>query len=61
MFANGMYMATPDFYTNILNEVTYNVRRIRNHPCIALWAGNNEVFIMWYFWGIPQIEALTPD
>lgn len=28
-----------------------NVKRIRNHPSIALWNGNNEVWIGWLEWG----------
>jgi beta-mannosidase len=25
----------------------YNVKRLRNHPCIALWCGNNEIDVAW--------------
>lgn len=28
-----------------------NVVRLRHHPSIALWNGNNEVWIGWQEWG----------
>ena len=42
MFANGLYPADEAFNNEVRNEVTQNVRRLQHHPCIALWAGNNE-------------------
>jgi beta-mannosidase len=43
MFAN----ATPPSFLkeNIAKEIDYQVRRLRNHPCIAVWCGNNEISI----------------
>jgi len=43
MFAN----ATPPMFLkeNIAREIDYQVRRLRNHPCIAVWCGNNEISI----------------
>ncbi len=43
MFAN----ATPPAFLreNVEKEVDYQVRRLRNHPCIAVWSGNNEIAI----------------
>ena len=28
-----------------------NVSRLQNHPCIALWCGNNEIEVAWKNWG----------
>jgi beta-mannosidase len=36
---------------NIEQETIDNVRRLRNHPSIAIWNGNNEVLIGWENWG----------
>ena len=43
MFAN----ATPPMFLkeNITKEIDYQVRRLRNHPCIAVWCGNNEISV----------------
>jgi beta-mannosidase len=43
MFACSMYPATPDFLDSVRAEAIDNVKRLRNHPSIVLWAGNNEV------------------
>lgn len=42
MLACGSYPATPTFLETIKKEAIYNVRRLRSHPCIVLWCGNNE-------------------
>ncbi len=51
MFANSMYPNDPSFMDNVTQEVEYNVKRLRNHPCIALWCGNNEIEVAWENWG----------
>ena len=44
MFACAAYPAdVPAFMDNVAAEAEDNVRRLRNHPCIALWCGNNEL------------------
>jgi beta-mannosidase len=47
MFACSMYPGDQEFLENVEAEAVYNVRRLRNHPCIALWCGNNEIDIAW--------------
>jgi len=42
MFACGMYPAHPEFLASVRAEAEANIRRLRNHPSIVLWAGNNE-------------------
>ena len=51
MFACSMYPASGAFLENIRQEAIDNVKRLRNHPCIALWCGNNEVQDAWFGWG----------
>ncbi len=54
MFACSMYPATGALLENIRQEAIDNVRRLRNHACIALWCGNNEVQDAWFGWGWKQ-------
>lgn len=42
MFACGMYPAHPEFQASVRAEAEANVRRLRHHPALALWCGNNE-------------------
>ncbi|MEZ4938064.1 MAG: glycoside hydrolase family 2 protein [Crocinitomicaceae bacterium] len=51
MFAGSMYPIDDDFKFEVIDEVADNVRRLRNHPCIALWCGNNEIEVAWQNWG----------
>jgi beta-mannosidase len=51
MFACNMYPGDPEFLNSVKEEAEYNVRRLRNHPSIALWCGNNEVLEAWFQWG----------
>jgi beta-mannosidase len=48
MFACAMYPSDKEFLYNVSKEVTENVTRLRNHPSIALFCGNNENEISWY-------------
>ncbi|MDQ3942069.1 MAG: glycoside hydrolase family 2 protein, partial [Actinomycetota bacterium] len=42
MFACAVYPeAPPSFVSEIEAEAGYQVRRLRSHPCLALWCGNN--------------------
>lgn len=51
MFACAMYPGDSSFLNNVKNEAADNIKRLRNHPCIALWCGNNEVDEGWHNWG----------
>jgi beta-mannosidase len=51
MFACAMYPANDEFLDNVRREVADNVRRICNHPSLALYCGNNENEIGWHTWG----------
>ncbi len=47
MFACSMYPGDRDFLENVEHEVTDNIIRLRNHPSIVLWCGNNEIEVAW--------------
>jgi beta-mannosidase len=51
MFACAMYPGDETFLDNVKQEVIDNVSRLQNHPCIALWCGNNESDEGWHNWG----------
>ncbi|HRH66796.1 MAG TPA: glycoside hydrolase family 2 protein, partial [Bacteroidia bacterium] len=51
MFACSMVPGDSAFVSSVRDEVRDNVRRLRNHPCIALWCGNNESDEGWKNWG----------
>ncbi len=51
MFACAMYPGNKEFLDNVKKEATQNVKRLRNHPCIALWCGDNEILSAWNRWG----------
>jgi len=47
MFACSMYPGDETFLESVRQEAIDNVRRLRNHPSIALWCGNNEIDVAW--------------
>ncbi len=51
MFACAMFPGDQPFLDNVRQEAIDNVKRLRNHPSIALWCGNNEILAAWYGWG----------
>ncbi|WGF93540.1 beta-mannosidase [Aequorivita marisscotiae] len=51
MFACAMYPGDAEFLENAKQEAIENVKRLRNHPSIALWCGNNENNEGWHRWG----------
>ena len=42
MFSCSLHPADDAFLETVEEEVRYQVRRLANHPSIALWCGNNE-------------------
>jgi beta-mannosidase len=51
MFACAMYPGDDAFLENVRREAVDNVKRLRNHPSLALWCGNNEILTGWKNWG----------
>ena len=54
MFACSMYPGDEKFLESVRAEAEDNVRRLRNHPSVVLWCGNNEVETAWHHWGWKQ-------
>ena len=54
-FACAYYPDGEEDQAIVRAEATENVRRLRNHPCLALWCGNNENHEMFYNgWAKPE-------
>jgi beta-mannosidase len=51
IFAGNMVTGDSTFVTNVKKEVTQQILRLRNHPSLALWCGNNEISEAWNNWG----------
>ena len=51
MYACALYPGDSAFLHNAETEAREQVSRLRNHPCLALWCGNNEVKNGWEDWG----------
>ncbi|MGV7117335.1 beta-mannosidase [Paenibacillus kyungheensis] len=47
MFACSMYPGDEEFLDSVQAEAEDNIRRLRNHPSIVLWCGNNEIDSAW--------------
>lgn len=51
MFACTAYPGDAAFLERVKEEADYNIRRLRNHACLALWCGNNEIAEGLKYWG----------
>lgn len=51
MFACTSYPSDPAFLKRVEAEADYNIRRLRNHACLAMWCGNNEILEGLKYWG----------
>ncbi|XP_026879426.2 beta-mannosidase [Electrophorus electricus] len=58
MFACALYPIERDFIQSVRKEVTQQVRRLKSHPSVVIWSGNNEneaaIATNWFF--IPHAE-----
>jgi beta-mannosidase len=53
MFGCGNYPTWPEMLESVRQETIYNVKRMRHHPSIVLYAGNNEDY------QVQESEGLT--
>ena len=62
MFGGAMVPGDLPFQENVREEVIEQVKRLRDHPSLALWNGNNEVETGWQYWGDRQAfkESISP-
>ncbi|MCE1252080.1 MAG: glycoside hydrolase family 2 protein [Anaerolineae bacterium] len=52
MFSCAVYpLNNEDYLESIHEEVRQAARRLRQHACLALWCGNNELEMGWSGWG----------
>ena len=51
MFACSLYPGNKGFLDSVEKEARYQVDRLKDHPSIILWCGNNEIASAWHNWG----------
>jgi beta-mannosidase len=61
MFAGSMYPGDSDFIANVDAEVTEQITRLRHHPSIVHWNGNNEMEVAWFNWGWQKSLGYSPQ
>jgi len=61
MFACSMYPGDADFLNSVKKEALDNMYRLKKHPSLALWCGNNEIEVGWKYWGWTKEYGYTPD
>jgi beta-mannosidase len=59
LFACGIYPGHPAFLESVRAEAEAAVERLRYHPCLALWCGNNEDYSLASHLGLPVSGELT--
>ncbi len=57
IFSCSTYPGDAAFVENCRVEAIQNIQRLRHHPCLALWCGNNEMEGGWIGWGWSQRMA----
>ncbi|MFC3652947.1 glycoside hydrolase family 2 protein [Dyella humi] len=63
MFGGAIPPSDTAFVENTRQEAIEQVKRLRDHPSIILWCGNNEVQTGWDSWGdrLALKKAISPD
>lgn len=63
MFGGAMVPGDLAFQENVRQEAIDNVKRLRDHPSVVLWCGNNEMETGWKHWGDRQYfkDSIKPD
>ncbi|MGA8504791.1 MAG: glycoside hydrolase family 2 protein [Candidatus Sulfotelmatobacter sp.] len=63
MFGGDMVPGDVAFQENVRQEAIDQIKRLRDHPSIVIWCGNNEVETGWYHWGDRQEfkESISPE
>src|ERR1700735_2308141 len=62
MFGGDMVPGGAEFQNSVRQEAIDQVTRLRDHPSIVLWCGNNEIETGWVHWDDRKIfkEAVSP-
>ena len=63
MFGGDMVPGDVAFQENVRQEAIDQIKRLRDHPSIVIWCGNNEVETGWHHWGDRQEfkESVSAD
>ena len=57
MFGCTPYPHDDSFLENVAHEARYNIKRLRNHPSVSIWCGNNEVEESIKYWGYDKVYS----
>ncbi|MDH7570946.1 MAG: glycoside hydrolase family 2, partial [Armatimonadota bacterium] len=61
-FACARYPQTPEFLESVRREAEVVVCRLRNHPSLAVWCGDNECDAAWTWVGLdPSANRITRE
>src|SRR5580692_4289543 len=62
-FGGDMIPGDAAFQENVRKEAVDQIKRLRDHPSIVIWCGNNEVETGWYHWGDRQEfkNSISPE
>jgi beta-mannosidase len=63
MFGGDMIPGDVPFQENVRQEAIQQIKRLRDHPSIVIWCGNNEVETGWHHWDNRQEfkESISPE